>query len=283
MPTPTMKHLYRWRRTLLVATVGVEALAIWLITADVLQRLSGWPVYLRNRYSVGYLIAPDMGLSGVFGITLYSIEQHVAAWAVTLLTFAGTLWMFVRPHKGWRSSMTLREFTANEAQSAAFIAGLTTVGFAVLVMDWTQLWRVDIAPPVCAVVFAVASISWFMKLRFPKGKRDRYIHLIVITYVQFVAAGVLTIVAVPTQLYYHKNLFGFHHGSYTAMIIGAAVMLWTLVPSMVLIWYGQYYQAVTGGLCVKCMYNLEGTPGESCPECGEPIDRAIYVTERQRP
>ncbi len=277
MPTPTMQQLHRLRRPLLAATIGVVALAVWLLVADILQRLvPSWPRSGFGRNNLMYLVTPDMGVDGLFGLRLNSTFVRVLANLVTIALYIATQWAFIRPEKNWSRRSTQHQFGDLATLSASFVAALTTVGYLALALEWIDWWRSPRCVIACAAAMSVSWVGWYLKLRLPKGKRDRFIHLIVITYVLFVAAGVLTLIAIPTQFHRHA-WFEFQRGSYTAMFIGGAVMVWTLIPSMVLIWYGEYYRAATNGLCIQCMYNLEGSTSDTCPECGHPIDRSIYV------
>jgi hypothetical protein len=271
-----MQYLHRWRHILLALTTLLVVLAVWLLIADILHRFIGRsPTYITLKRHLSYLVAPDMSLSGLFGFTFKSTRDHIIANTATLAIFFSSLWFFLGPQKDWCRAVVRRHFPTSAACCAALLAALITVGFVALALDWLGWWQSENALIICAVTATIASYVWFIKLRQPSKKYDRFIHLIVITYCLFVAAGVLTLIATPTQIYHH-HLFQFTKGSYTAMILGWAVMLWTLIPSIALIWYSEHYRALTRGLCIKCMYNLKGTQSETCPECGHPIDRKIY-------
>jgi len=122
----------------------------------------------------------------------------------------------------------------------------------------------------------VGAAAFVMMHRRPR-KYDRFIQMIIITYMTFVLGGVLMLFACAIQLYYlGLDTMYQQSGAYTGAGIGLTAMLWTLVPSMVLIWYGEYYRRATEGLCLKCAYDVRGVTGVTCPECGAEIERRVY-------
>lgn len=287
MPTPTMQHLHAHRLACLLLVIAVFAAALWLLGADVARYYIKTTAFNRTPYQ--QLVAPDSGISGMMGVTAFQPHAHAAVAAVGLTLFTLTMILFLRPRRGWMDrALQKGKPPTIPVAAAAVVAGLVTVGYLATLFEligrWSQLpsqghpyifkFSGIVFQPAAYFAFnawAVAAVAWFLLLRRPAKNHDWFIRMIIITYGLFVAAGLLTLIACALQIYHLRLINNYtESGAYTGAGIGFTVMLWTAVPSLVLIYTGERYRRITNHLCLACGYNLEGTPGSSCPECGAP-------------
>lgn len=62
-------------------------------------------------------------------------------------------------------------------------------------------------------------------------------------------------------------------GSLLALIIGTTMAFWTFGPGIFLLYLTRRTQRMDTGLCAGCGYDLRGSSGSRCPECGKIIRR----------
>ncbi len=280
-----MQALHARRTWLLVAVIALYAAGLWLLGAHIYQHVPGHQTQtywqLKGRY--GELIAPASGLEGMMGVRSTGLWSYLAVALALLVIYFGSMIAFVRFGRDWRDTIFQDgPLPRRMIVSASMMIAFVTVGIIATVLELSGAWStlhkhshavaaLLIYPTfyVAAACLAVSWIAWLTLLRRVTPNHDRFIKVIVITYMLFVVAGALTIVAAWFQMYYPPvRDSGIDSGAYTGMGIGFAVMLWTLGPSMVTIYRSEYYRRSRNGLCIACGYDVRGKDGESCPECG---------------
>ena len=292
MPTPTMEKLYHYRVTLLVGAVLGFGIVLWLLIGEVLQHVGRrWATFQQLKREYGNWFAPDHGVNGLLGIRLSGFGAHVVFDVVGLALFAGVTIAFIAPRRDWGRLMTsMGRLPRSTTAAGALIAGLVTVGFAAVGMELAGWWgrghwpvgvlrtsHLSIDPTFwfALVLLVIASTAWYFKLRRPRRGRDRLIRMIVVTYYLFLG-GALLLLTFAVLLFFEVYTLAVEDGTtgiLTGGRIGFGAMLWTAVPSLVLIYRGERYRRLRDGLCLVCAYDLRATAGPACPECGAKIDR----------
>jgi hypothetical protein len=194
-----------------------------------------------------------MGLQGVMGLVFNSEPAYIVAFALYLAVFLTTQWFFLCPRGGWRVKLneTGRPMRLSVI-AAALMAGLLTLGvlaaLAQLIGWWPGFsnsdfgnnnqsivwprWPLVLVLAVCWIVWAAIFYAYWRKgtQATQLGRMLRGL---------FAGSILETIVATPVHVLVMRNQDErdcyCEAGSYTALVFGGTVLLWTFGPGLVLL------------------------------------------------
>lgn len=253
----TLAILYHLRKVLFTFLALLMTAVIWLLLADLIIR-NPIGAFMLKYLSMWYGFWPmyEHGIRGAMAVYPETVEAH---WVITifgLLMFFITQFLFMEPGRNWQSHLVHR----TPAQSyvyvmAAFPAAMVTVSLMTSLIQLAGLWEYlpgepykslgCIWMPQTMVIWFTLLVSWaawslIMQNSFRKG--DRFMQLAGMTYCLFIASAISLGVAAVIQIHMVGFISNYWlSGSYTGILLSGSVMLWTLIPSLMLIYAGKVY------------------------------------------
>jgi len=235
-------------------------------------------------------------LRGVLGIDPRSTTSHGLWVLLGFVMFFVSQLMFIAPGRGWwKRNVDSQRLNIGQISGVSLVAAMLSAAAIVAILDVPGIW-LDLSAKQSnwfgaygltvseqtfwiLVMLAPLWVGWGVFFARFRRNSDAYVRLLSISYFMFVAAG---IEAILTGLYLVK-VVGFdppffYTGSYTAMIISLAAVLWTAGPGLTLLFTSQRYFWRRYGQCERCGYDLRATidtGGDACSECGHIIAPAI--------
>lgn len=260
---------YRIRWALLVLGVLCSLFGIWLLV--------GAPPTDMDSFGTGVLASP-------FSLPIGLEDENL--WMSGLVVLGGVLlmqYLFLAPGRGWlpRVSHTGRPMKMAIA-AAAFMAMVVTAGliFTVLEVVDRYQWLGEEYQYLgfWAIMFFVWVIWGFVFfLLYRNTKLDRFTWMT--RMVNRLLAGSIVQVLMSSAVYAWnprgEKQCHCARGSYTGLVFGGTVMLWTFGPGLILLFMREKYRREliqNRKRCANCSYDLRGSlDRKKCPECGEPI------------
>jgi len=298
-----LMHRLRWG--LLLAAAGVTGTLWWLVIADVMlwARWVRWTLMTTSR-TLGFWPAAEQWLSGLLGITTQGRFVSAAYLLILALTFFGSqawfLWppRFLRRRPRVRWGLWLAERVTGAALAvrlaAAGAAGGLALGALAALLEFSPTWRrlgqirweLEVAGEKLGasaqalfglLLAGAVAAGWLWYLKRHPRSRHRYWHRGTVIYHAFVLSGGLLLVSGMA----HNLLYGFERGfrergTWVAMALSTAVLAWTLLPAVALVFAARTSFRAMEGACLACGYSLAGTPrepGARCPECGAAVEK----------
>jgi hypothetical protein len=278
---------YAFRWPALVGAVVAHLIGVAFLAIDIFK--SSELTHKAVRGMIKILGFEPWALQGVTGIVPKSTTSY-ALWVLfAALLYGTTQVLFLGLGKRWwERAIRENRLSGYQLASVSLVAAMLSIAAIAAVCDIPKYW-LDLresswiwfgkyglqinAQTLCflAMLGPAWAIWWVILANFRRNS-PMYIRLLMINYCLFVAAGVEAIVV---GLYMAK-VVGFDPpfyftGSYSAMVIALAGVMWTAGPGITLLFTSQRYFWRRFGKCEGCGYDLRvtmETKGETCPECG---------------
>lgn len=267
----TLNVLYRTRTFSFTLVLLIITTMVWLLLTDLMFRypIGGMMLwYLKLKW--GFWPAVDHGTRGLIGVYSVSKEAHWFTTMLGLLAFFATQVLFIRPGPGWAAALLKggRPHMLRVVAAAFVAAGLTT-GFVAMVLElagcWSQLKGEPLAfdgfvfKPSFWIALPVLLGSWVFwsgLLAWCWRGDDRFMHMTRFLYQTFLAAGLLLLWAGLHEA--SQGFLGQYwvRGTFTSAEVAFAVMLWTLMPAVTLLYAAERYSRGKQGLCMSCGYAI---------------------------
>jgi len=281
-------HAFRWPALIGAVLAHLTGMAFLLV--DVFK--STELMHKATRAIIKLLGFEPWVLRGVMGIDPQSTTSHGLWVLLGAVLYVVTQVLFLAPgKKWWKRAIRDHRLGACQLGSVSLVAAMLTIAGIAAVLDIPKLWlglsehnwtwfgkyglRVN-TQTLCfmAMLIPAWAIWWVIFARYRRDSQV-YIRLLTITYFLFVVAGLEAIIV---GLYMAK-VIGFDPpffftGSYSAMVIAMAGVMWTAGPGITLLFTSQRYFWQRFGKCQWCGYDLRvtmETRGKTCSECGRDV------------
>jgi len=198
-------------------------------------------------------------------------------------------WFFLRPKKNWvpRLLQDGRPLKSS-AIAAGIIAMLLSFGAIATLLEIVGLWDLRTTNGqgvrhhfflTCWIIMILLWAFWSVVFLIYWRGGDRYQWMNKI--IRALVAGSLLelFVTIPAHIYVTRQDDCYCcRGTYTGLVFGGTVLIWTFGPGVVLLFAREKYRLVSVRLnprCTECGYELRGTIDagkDICPECGAAVD-----------
>ncbi|QQE11817.1 hypothetical protein JD969_20460 [Planctomycetota bacterium] len=276
---------YKLRRWFLVTSIVLCIAAIITMLLPILTSFDNPPiVILEPIFSIVYLT--DMLIAKQSGSILFHFEYigYLSYFLLIWSLFFFSMWHYLRPRKDWVKKMTSNPKPMKRAiLIASFFSAMLSIGIIFLLIELTNLLEseIDLTQLIYYSIFFGSFIFfwgiWAFVFYKYHTKGDQYSQLSKMTRGLFAGSATEAVVSISVFANNPHNQECYcYRGSYLSLIISMTVILWCFGPGLVFLYMREKRRQallLPPQYCPNCEYSLFNIASDTCPECGEKINK----------